>query len=157
MIVLEYILLIGLIVCAVAAPLCKRLLAAVIVYMAFSLMMAVLWSLLQGRPEPHQLGRDLLRMDVDDLHDHQARLQHLCHQMGKIADQCPDPRRAAAEDPPVISQHPPAEPGEQSRDRQPPQAGVQAHAPGEQQPQQKKQQEHLIAPFAAYKKIGRTS
>ena len=48
MIVLEYILLIGLIVCAVAAPLCKRLLAAVIVYMAFSLMMAVLWSLLQS-------------------------------------------------------------------------------------------------------------
>ena len=50
MIVLEYILLIGLIVCAIAAPLCKRLLAAVIVYMAFSLMMAVLWSLQIGRP-----------------------------------------------------------------------------------------------------------
>ena len=48
MIVLEYILLIGLIVCADAAPLCKRQLAAVIVYMAFSLMMAVLWSLLQS-------------------------------------------------------------------------------------------------------------
>mgnify|MGYP003210227377 FL=1 len=48
MIVLEYILLIGLIICAVAAPLCKRLLAAVIIYMAFSLMMAVLWSLLQS-------------------------------------------------------------------------------------------------------------
>ena len=40
MIVLEYILLAGLVVCAVAAPLCKRLLA-------FSLLMAVLWSLLQ--------------------------------------------------------------------------------------------------------------
>lgn len=31
-----------------AAPLCKRLLASVIVYMALSLMMAVLWSLLQS-------------------------------------------------------------------------------------------------------------
>ena len=48
MIVLEYILLIGVIVCAIAAPLCKRLLATVIVYMSFSLMMAVLWSLLQS-------------------------------------------------------------------------------------------------------------
>ena len=47
MIVLEYILLAGLVVCAVAAPLCKRLLTTVIVYMAFSLLMAVLWSLLQ--------------------------------------------------------------------------------------------------------------
>lgn len=35
MIVLEYILLAGLVVCAVAAPLCKRLLTTVIVYMAF--------------------------------------------------------------------------------------------------------------------------
>ena len=33
--------------CAVAAPLCTRLLTTVIVYMAFSLLMAVLWSLLQ--------------------------------------------------------------------------------------------------------------
>lgn len=48
MIVLEYILLIGILVCAVAAPLCKRLLATAIVYMAFSLLMAVLWSLLQS-------------------------------------------------------------------------------------------------------------
>ena len=47
MIVLEYILLVGVIVCAIA-PLCKRLLASVIVYMALSLMMAVLWSLLQS-------------------------------------------------------------------------------------------------------------
>ncbi len=46
--VLEYILLLGLIVTAVAAPLCKRLLSTVIVYMAFSVMMAVLWSLLQS-------------------------------------------------------------------------------------------------------------
>ena len=48
MIELEYILLFGLLVCAIAAPLWPRLLAAVIVYMAFSLMMAVLWSLLQS-------------------------------------------------------------------------------------------------------------
>ena len=48
MILLEYILLIGVIVCAVAAPLCRRLLAMVIVYMAMSLLMAVLWSLLQS-------------------------------------------------------------------------------------------------------------
>ena len=48
MIVLEYILLAGILVCAVAAPLCRRLLATVIVYMAFSLLMAVLWSLLQS-------------------------------------------------------------------------------------------------------------
>ena len=48
MIVLEYILLIGILVCAVTAPLCRRPLAMVIVYMAFSLLMAVLWSLLQS-------------------------------------------------------------------------------------------------------------
>ena len=48
MILLEYILLIGVIVCAVAAPQCRRLLAMVIVYMAMSLLMAVLWSLLQS-------------------------------------------------------------------------------------------------------------
>ena len=48
MIVLEGILLLGLIVTAVSAVLCRRLLNTVIVYMAFSLMMAVLWSLLQS-------------------------------------------------------------------------------------------------------------
>lgn len=48
MIALEYLLLIGVIVCAAAAPLFKRLLTMVIVYMAFSLLMAVLWSLLQS-------------------------------------------------------------------------------------------------------------
>ncbi len=56
MIVLEYILLAGLVVCAVAAPLCKRLLATVIVYMAFSLLMAVLWSLLQSPGPGHHGG-----------------------------------------------------------------------------------------------------
>jgi len=48
MIILEYFLLAGIIVCAATAPLCKRLLSTVIVYMAFSLLMAVLWSLLQS-------------------------------------------------------------------------------------------------------------
>ena len=48
MIVLEGILLLGLIVTAVSAVLCRRLLNTVIVYMALSLIMAVLWSLLQS-------------------------------------------------------------------------------------------------------------
>ena len=48
MIVLEGILLLGLVVTAVSAVLCRRLLNTVIVYMAFSLIMAVLWSLLQS-------------------------------------------------------------------------------------------------------------
>lgn len=48
MIALEYILLAGLIVCAIAAPLCRRLLVTVIIYSAFSLMVAVLWCLLQS-------------------------------------------------------------------------------------------------------------
>ncbi|MCI2057473.1 MAG: DUF4040 domain-containing protein [Oscillibacter sp.] len=48
MTVLEYILLAGLLVTAIAAPLCKRLLNTVIVYLAFSVIMAVLWSLLQS-------------------------------------------------------------------------------------------------------------
>ena len=47
MIVLQYILLVGILVCAIAAPLCRRLLNTVIVYTALSLQMAVLWSLLQ--------------------------------------------------------------------------------------------------------------
>lgn len=49
MIVLEYILLVGVIVCAIAAPLCKRLLASVIVYMALSLMMG---GAVEPAPEP---------------------------------------------------------------------------------------------------------
>lgn len=48
MTVLEYLLLAGLVITAVAAPLCRRMLATVIVYMAFSLLMAVLWCLLQS-------------------------------------------------------------------------------------------------------------
>lgn len=48
MTVLENILLAGLVICAAAAPLCKRLLATVIVYLAFSVILAVLWSMLQS-------------------------------------------------------------------------------------------------------------
>ena len=45
---LENILLLGLILTAAAAPLCRRLLVMVIVYMSFSPLMAILWSLLQS-------------------------------------------------------------------------------------------------------------
>lgn len=48
MTLLENILLAGLVICAAAAPLCRRLLAAVIVYLAFSVILAVLWSMLQS-------------------------------------------------------------------------------------------------------------
>lgn len=48
MTILENILLASLIICAAAAPLCKRLLATVIVYLAFSVILAVLWSMLQS-------------------------------------------------------------------------------------------------------------
>lgn len=48
MTILEYILLAGLLICAVVAPFCRRLLVTVIIYSAFSVMMAVLWSLLQS-------------------------------------------------------------------------------------------------------------
>jgi uncharacterized MnhB-related membrane protein len=48
MTVLENILLVSLVICAAAAPLCKRLLATVIVYLAFSVILAVLWSILQS-------------------------------------------------------------------------------------------------------------
>lgn len=48
MTLLEDILLLGLIVTAVAAPLCRRLMATVIVYMSFGLLMAVLWVLLES-------------------------------------------------------------------------------------------------------------
>ncbi len=48
MTVLEYILLAGLLICAITAPFFRRLLVTVIVYSTFSLMMAVLWTLLQS-------------------------------------------------------------------------------------------------------------
>ena len=48
MIYLEYLLLIFLIVCAILAPLCRRLLNAVLVFAAFSTVTAILWLLLQS-------------------------------------------------------------------------------------------------------------
>jgi len=48
MIVLEYVLLAGLLICAIVAPLCRRLLVTVIIYSAFSLFVAVIWCLLQS-------------------------------------------------------------------------------------------------------------
>lgn len=45
---LENILLLGLLITAVTAPLCRKLSVMVIVYMAFSLLMAILWSILQS-------------------------------------------------------------------------------------------------------------
>ncbi len=44
----EVILIVGLIVCALAALNTKDLLAAVVIFMAYSLMMAVIWALLQS-------------------------------------------------------------------------------------------------------------
>ena len=48
MIYLEYLLLIFLIVCAILAPLCRRLLNAVLVFAAFSNVTAILWLLMQA-------------------------------------------------------------------------------------------------------------
>ena len=48
MIYLEYLLLIFLIVCAILAPLCRRLLSAVLVFAAFSTVTAILWLLMQA-------------------------------------------------------------------------------------------------------------
>ncbi len=48
MIVLECVLLAGLLICAVVAPLCRSLLVTVIIYSAFSLLVAVIWCLLQS-------------------------------------------------------------------------------------------------------------
>ena len=45
---LRIILLSSLIVCAVAASFSKRLLTSVVIYMAFSLVMAVIWLILQS-------------------------------------------------------------------------------------------------------------
>lgn len=46
--VLEYILLTGLILCAVAANLTKKLLPTVLIYTTFSVMLSVIWLLLQA-------------------------------------------------------------------------------------------------------------
>lgn len=48
MTVLECVLLVMLIICAIAAPLQKRLLTTVILYTAFGLCMSVLWMLQQA-------------------------------------------------------------------------------------------------------------
>ena len=47
-IVFELILILGLIVCAVTALFSKRLLVSVVIYMAYSLVMTVIWALLQS-------------------------------------------------------------------------------------------------------------
>ena len=48
MILFEFLLLASLLVCAIAAFTSKRLLVAVVVYMAFSLIMSIIWALLQS-------------------------------------------------------------------------------------------------------------
>lgn len=48
MILFEILLLAALIICAVAALLSKRLLVAVVVYMAYGLVMSIIWALLQS-------------------------------------------------------------------------------------------------------------
>lgn len=47
-IVFELLLILGLIVCAVTALVSKRLLVTVVIYMAYSLVMSVIWALLQS-------------------------------------------------------------------------------------------------------------
>ena len=47
-IIFELILILGLIVCAVTALMSKRLLVTVVIYMAYSLVMTVIWALLQS-------------------------------------------------------------------------------------------------------------
>ena len=46
--VLEYILLIFLIVCAVSVSFSKNLLNSIIIYMSYSLIMSIIWSLLEA-------------------------------------------------------------------------------------------------------------
>ena len=48
MTVLEMLLLIMLIVCAITAVLARRLVACVILYMAYSIIMSILWALLES-------------------------------------------------------------------------------------------------------------
>ena len=45
---MQVLLLLGLIICAVAAPCIKRLLTTVIVFMSYSSIMAILWVLLES-------------------------------------------------------------------------------------------------------------
>ncbi|MEG1524547.1 MAG: hydrogenase subunit MbhD domain-containing protein [Clostridia bacterium] len=48
MIVFEVLLITSLIICAISAFFSKRLLVAVIIYMAYSLIMTIIWALLQS-------------------------------------------------------------------------------------------------------------
>ena len=48
MIILEWILLIFLIVCAIAATVSKRLLTTVLIFMSYSLVMSIIWVLLES-------------------------------------------------------------------------------------------------------------
>ncbi len=48
MIVLECMLLVGLLICAVGTVLTKNLLSSVVVFMAFSSLMAILWLILES-------------------------------------------------------------------------------------------------------------
>ena len=47
-IIFEFLLLISLVICAVAALTSKRLLVAVVIYMAYSLVTTIIWALLQS-------------------------------------------------------------------------------------------------------------
>lgn len=57
MIVLEIILLLFLVFCAVAAVMTKRLMASVIIFMSYSSVMAILWFLLESPDHGHYRGR----------------------------------------------------------------------------------------------------
>lgn len=46
--IFKAILLVGLIVCAIATSLCKRLLTSVVIFMSYSLMMCVVWIILES-------------------------------------------------------------------------------------------------------------
>ena len=46
--IFEIILLLGLIVCAIATALIKNLMTAIVIYMSYSLMMSVIWVILQS-------------------------------------------------------------------------------------------------------------
>ena len=46
--VFELLLILSLVVCAVAASFSKRLMTAVVIYMAYSLVMTIIWALLQS-------------------------------------------------------------------------------------------------------------
>ncbi len=47
-IIFEFLLLLSLVICAIAALTSKRLLVAVVIYMAYSLITTIIWALLQS-------------------------------------------------------------------------------------------------------------